>query len=1536
METNSNTSSSASTTNNNYFIQTFFKLQEFVTQLNGKLLFGNVTTVLVFFISFFQLFTVSLSSKFIYGEYTSIVLKYITYISRLPAFGMPYYVFIVVFGCFTLFPLMIVICTLVMSEFVRYRKILFQIFGTILYIFCHVFYIPTLSISLSFFNCNFDQSTLYYFPDFQCWEFPNTILLAFSILSLFTTVLINIVYFMLIFERFNSKFHGCPDNRFFLLLLIYKTLLVLSTDLIPKYQIITAIIGILSSISMIIYLHYFMPFYYLVVNLLYMAVFTWNLSSYFSGFIVECFYNYSSFTREFFILIVSIAPILFVAFTLSFIIRREIFKLYIHDILNHDEKKKGKYIFEENSSLVDVLAHMTNSKTLQRKIYETRLKNGYSFRTKLFYALFLIYETELTPKDRQTIGEMTTKSYISSLEFLDSIYLQDYCIKKRTEINLNSNLKIDTMLELQKIHRYQLHIKKSLTNFWKRYLVNIVNFDVFPSIISTLQHYETLSDQSFLKLIRDDGKNVVVLRNYSIYLEKVKKDFEQAHAYKKLADKQEEVERKNLRDILENKEKQEDQTDTAASTPTLSGALPKARNFETDSSKTDDESDYQKKRKRSLPGRKESTVSLGLSTGDTSINGEEKERYQVYLERISSSKSLPPVILFLFILFLSVFCLTILCLAFANSKELSKRYTIITEETTYAGIISQLFLSTATNLRYLQLSLIPGQNYNTTYFKLVLEEEILKLEDYTNIIYEDTINEKYVSDLWKTKDLISIHNSETSSTLTKISLLDGTMGFISELKKSISELQKNNDGKLLQKLSDFRNLNLNARHTLIDGFELLKGTLLKAQKYHETIFIIFACLLGFFAFVIPPIVFVLVFFYIKHEQLKVFKLIVNVPKSAISNIYKSYASRREEDDLNDEDEERENLILASLTSDSSDSQIPIMRQFIFRFLVYFIAFIIFTFTFTTVGSILEREFRDDTQFLIEAEKRNYLINRIHFNSLETALYSTVPNLPLNISSINDLRTYLISDRKLLQNSNNILRIGSTELDIQGTDGIVSSLQKLNYDRSCNDAHSDDCLSLSDLFLKFFDTIDHLLYLNINYDISNSFFKIIKKFDEGILSKKSLDMTSSYFLDHLGTKNTFENVLDVVFAFAIIFVFAYSIVFFVDAPIKLSREFLKAKRLFLHFPTKVLDANQLLKEFLQGKQINLEKQKQIAVKESNEKFDAILENSDDAVIQFNSKLKIISLNKSAINMFDIKEEPKKYVGHRFSEIFSESSQEIFIKNFNPSDHTLNKRVFTQDLEILVHDQRYSVNVTISVDKNFIAFIKDITARKNQESLLNFEKDRASQLLYDILPVKIAKKKTENKKQIIVDSHKECTILFADICGFTDLSSKMKAEELVNMLNDLFKYFDDSCAIHGIEKIKTIGDCYMCASGIPDYRRDHAEAMMEFAKSMLESVEEYNKLSGRNIQIRIGINSGRVVAGVIGKRKYAYDLWGDSVNIASRMESSGVPQKIHISRSTYVLIHKRYHCKELKEIEIKGKGKMKTYMYQGTVNDIKNKI
>ena len=173
----------------------------------------------------------------------------------------------------------------------------------------------------------------------------------------------------------------------------------------------------------------------------------------------------------------------------------------------------------------------------------------------------------------------------------------------------------------------------------------------------------------------------------------------------------------------------------------------------------------------------------------------------------------------------------------------------------------------------------------------------------------------------------------------------------------------------------------------------------------------------------------------------------------------------------------------------------------------------------------------------------------------------------------------------------------------------------------------------------------------------------------------------------------------------------------------------------------------------------------------------------------------------------------------------------------------------------------------------------------------------------------------------------TVLFADIVGFTELSSRTSPAELVELLNQIFCLFDELAEIHSIEKIKTIGDAYMAVAGLPNYRSDHALAIANMALDMQKSVLEFNKLNNLSFQIRVGISTGPVVAGVIGLKKFTYDLWGDTVNTASRMESYGIPDNIQICEATYQILKDKYLVENRGLIKIKGKGEMMTYLLHG---------
>jgi len=208
----------------------------------------------------------------------------------------------------------------------------------------------------------------------------------------------------------------------------------------------------------------------------------------------------------------------------------------------------------------------------------------------------------------------------------------------------------------------------------------------------------------------------------------------------------------------------------------------------------------------------------------------------------------------------------------------------------------------------------------------------------------------------------------------------------------------------------------------------------------------------------------------------------------------------------------------------------------------------------------------------------------------------------------------------------------------------------------------------------------------------------------------------------------------------------------------------------------------------------------------------------------------------------------------------------------------------------------------------------------------EQEKAERLLLNILPEPIANQLKQSHESI-AENFDEVTILFADIVGFTPLSSRLKPIQLVNLLNEIFSAFDTLADQLGLEKIKTIGDAYMVASGLPIEREDHAEAMAEMALEMQSALARFRAERGENVQIRIGINTGVVIAGVIGTKKFIYDLWGDAVNVASRMESSGEPGQIQVTESTYLHLKDKYNLDHRGMIKVKGKGEMKTYWLLG---------
>ncbi len=343
---------------------------------------------------------------------------------------------------------------------------------------------------------------------------------------------------------------------------------------------------------------------------------------------------------------------------------------------------------------------------------------------------------------------------------------------------------------------------------------------------------------------------------------------------------------------------------------------------------------------------------------------------------------------------------------------------------------------------------------------------------------------------------------------------------------------------------------------------------------------------------------------------------------------------------------------------------------------------------------------------------------------------------------------------------------------------------------------------------------------------------------------------------------------------------------------------------------------------------IKQNEQIAAKlrASDQQVVELLEGMKDGFFALDRQWCFTYVNQTAAQIFHKK--PEELLKHNIWEVFPGLKESEFGQKYIQA---MNQQVsvYFEDF-----DPRFNRWLEVRVFSSYIGisvFFYDITERKNTEKALIREKEKTENLLLNILPKSVAEKLKQGAG-LIAEGFDSATILFADLVNFTELASRIPPEELVLMLNKIFSQFDRLTQAKGLEKIKTIGDAYMAVGGLPEPNPNHAQAIADLALAMQATMTKFNQENSTNLTLRIGINTGSVVAGVIGMNKFIYDLWGDAVNTASRMESHGLPGKIQISEATYQLLTEEYLVEERGLIKVKGKGMMKTYWLLGAKHDV----
>ncbi|MEO1431657.1 MAG: adenylate/guanylate cyclase domain-containing protein [Cyanobacteria bacterium J06633_8] len=343
-----------------------------------------------------------------------------------------------------------------------------------------------------------------------------------------------------------------------------------------------------------------------------------------------------------------------------------------------------------------------------------------------------------------------------------------------------------------------------------------------------------------------------------------------------------------------------------------------------------------------------------------------------------------------------------------------------------------------------------------------------------------------------------------------------------------------------------------------------------------------------------------------------------------------------------------------------------------------------------------------------------------------------------------------------------------------------------------------------------------------------------------------------------------------------------------------------------------------------------KQAESALLESEERYRDLFENANDLIQSVNPYGRFLYTNRAW----------QKTLGYSKSELdgltvfdivhpdFKIPCRDVFYRVMSSGNcEQLQAAFMTKDGRTIFLEGNLNCKFVEGKPAATRAIFRDVTARIDAEKALRHQQEQTEKLLLNILPASIANR-LKQEPGTIAEYFEDVTVMFADIVGFTQIAASVTAKTLVNLLNQIFSVFDRLSLKYDLEKIKTIGDAYMVVGGLPTRSSNHPQTIAAMALEMQNAIETFNRRNNLNLSIRIGIHTGSVVAGVIGLQKFSYDLWGNTVNIASRMESHGLPGKIQLTEDTYKRLQDKFILERRGEILVKGKGLMTTYLLMGS--------
>ncbi|KAH3742887.1 Family 3 adenylate cyclase [Pelomyxa schiedti] len=1123
---------------------------------------------------------------------------------------------------------------------------------------------------------------------------------------------------------------------------------------------------------------------------------------------------------------------------------------------------------------------------------------------EILFSLFLLQQSE----ELQTVAIHIQRAQSHDNQWPDTklliIRLEEYR-REKTRAFDGGNEEIEFgFRQAEKNHK---KAQDALCQFWQQLLIR--NIGSLPEHVATLDSAEKSATEIYERLKKKFPKSSRVLRQYALFLDQIKNDPHQAQIMYAAADSLEEnttKHHKHRKPFRHNQIAPESFGESGLTTV-------KFKNSD----------------KRSVTPPSNPQAQLAAQKQSLHKRSQDSQKIQWYKERVATLESSVFKQLYLSIFTVLGVILVNTTITYAISRWALSGFIYAYKETSYTANLT----SFVPHLNYLVEKqtmglLYPSYNNSNAMPELLSAADIFQELDRT--LYIDAAKGKAVDfTLWTGK----VHNISTwdEATHTRSSMIVSLSYLLEEYSRRASDLatsaHNHSDPSSFQSDPNLRFMLDNGYSVIRPALEQLtlayresvlsqmrSSRLLLSVLLPVTVVIVVACVAGLF---IRSIIL------IRKERLEVLRLFLCLSRTTVRQIYETCTEKKQGF--------TNNASFSSITSGDSlntaemskhqvnSIKIKFVSDVTIRFTVGVCVLVLFIVAISAFSISSLRQFSGPLDLTSSRILERSTLQRIH-----TAAASLINRDFITFNDMNGLHQYLRSGLQSYDEAQNISSGITRTWHVEITDKALREL--LLYD-DCSDivlSHCEGLDEIDNIFISAAVAINNIP--DKDATVSCPQWLTMDRVDERGLWPWHIKLESmllDYFISQI---ERYESILTALFATA--WPFAAIVYALLHIPLKqIHQQHFHTLRMFLLIPVDVIESTPQIKHFLEtGEKTDTTEQMQKMLKDTQTKTERLIQAAADAVIIVDFEtLNIQTFNTAAETMF----------GWTSGEIVGSHLARLICKDWLENQKTHVSEKNTEAVGISKEGVQFPVLIsksTAALESGTVAIliVRDVREIRGYQKLL----EQNENLLLKMLPKSIAQRlkssiasaKDKTQPLLIADRHPQVSILFADIVKFSEWSTTIDAENLVEILNGIVSIWDVIALSFHVEKIKTIGDCYMCVCGCPEPDENHAQTLLRFATEMLYSLDDFNKSKKTDIHVRIGINSGPVVAGVIGLSKVMYDIWSPSVNMASRMESSGVPDAVQVTENTARLLGSEFPLQPRGEVEIKGGYKVNAFLYK----------